>query len=104
LSYIFQFFINFYFWGDSLEAEQDRSRRSEFGLAAFDQSLWGLAQTLPNIMFLFYFYLFMLDIVNYYEADPGKANGWYQPFLLSTTTDYIEQTLANFNTWLNTAF
>ena len=100
LAYIAQFMINFFFWADSIEFEQDRT---PFGLAAYDLTLWGFIQTVPNIMFLFYFYLFMLDIVNYYNADPNKADGVYNPIIFSVYYDSTMSVLNNFYTWVDKA-
>tara|TARA_B110000285_G_C14895947_1_gene500853 strand:+ start:346 stop:636 length:291 start_codon:yes stop_codon:yes gene_type:complete len=57
-----------------------RNRLSNHSL---DLMLWTGYTCVPVLLFLIGFYTYMLDIVDYFNADAKLGNGFYEPIMLS---------------------
>ena len=58
-------------------------KRSKLSNHSLDLMLWTGYTCMPVILFLVGFYTYLLDIVEYFNADAKLGNGHYQPMLLS---------------------
>ena len=67
-------------WISATKFTLKRSRLSKHSL---DLMLWTAYTCMPVILFLIGFYTYLLDIVEYFNADAKLGNGHYQPMLLS---------------------
>ena len=67
-------------WISSTSFSLKRNRISRHSL---DLMVWTSYTCMPVLLFLIGFYLYMLDIVDYFNADAKLGNGFFQPILLS---------------------
>ena len=86
-----QFTANFYFWMDYMQDQllKDEATRTDDSYGIFDQVVWSFLQTVPNLVFLFFFYLYYLSIIDFVATDAQSASLGYSPILLTTYTGYV---------------
>jgi hypothetical protein len=67
-------------WISATSFSFKRNRISNYSL---DLMLWTGYTCMPVLLFLIGFYTYMLDIVEYFNADAKLGGGFYEPIMLS---------------------
>ena len=62
-------------------------KRTKLTKNALELMLWTLIETVPRVVMLGSFFFFLVDIEDYFEKDPTKVNGTYQPIAVSVIID-----------------
>ena len=57
--------------------------RNNIAKHSFETMAWTFFSSTPILMFLISFYVFITDMVDYYNSDARLGNGYYTPILLS---------------------
>ena len=83
-------FTNTAFWVDSTEFETTEYQRN-----AMTIEQWMLVTIWPNFIFLFFFWLFIVDVDNYYVNYASPFQQDWPTLFLSTYTKWIEDNTSN---------
>ena len=90
--------VNTSFWVDSTEFQSN-----DFQKKAMTIEQWQLVTVWPNFIFLFFLWLFLIDIDNYYLNFDSEFKTTWQTVILSVYSTWLELFLNNafneFNAW-----
>ena len=83
-------------------------KRTHLNKNSLELMLWTLIETVPRVIQLGSLFFFLVDIEDYFEKDPTKVNGAYQPIALSVAIDlgqfYIRAFWNTVDFWLAVAY
>jgi hypothetical protein len=100
LGNLFQIGYTFYFFLESIQFKiSDPLDRTGYNTTTMDLIYWSMIKVVPRIVMLTSMHLFFVDIIAYFESDPGKANNLYRPLLLSGLIDWVVARKDDFVNW-----
>ena len=90
-----------FMWLEGLSWVADRTLLGENSM---NLMVWSLFETIPNLVFLAVFYIYMFDIVEYYTADVNLGGGVFTTVIFTYYTNvvsyWLTKQIRDFDTYM----